>query len=66
MNQSLALLYKVPGVLEDIQDQVGECVGLFFIIVAHTFFDTVLGDTFLFDYFPLTAEPFVYYIRNKS
>lgn len=24
MNQSLALLYKVPGVLEDIQDQVGK------------------------------------------
>ncbi len=26
MNQSLGLLYKVPGVTEDIQDQVGEFV----------------------------------------
>lgn len=25
MNQSLGLLYKVPGVADDIQDQVGEC-----------------------------------------
>lgn len=24
MNQSLGLLYKVPGVADDIQDQVGE------------------------------------------
>lgn len=30
MNQSLGLLYKVPGVAEDIQDQVGE-----FIIHKH-------------------------------
>lgn len=26
MNQSLGLLYKVPGVADDIQDQVGEFV----------------------------------------
>lgn len=26
MNQSLGLLYNVPGVTEDIQDQVGELV----------------------------------------
>lgn len=24
MNQSLGLLYKVPGVADDIQDQIGE------------------------------------------
>lgn len=27
MNQSLGLLYKVPGVADDIQDQVGEFIG---------------------------------------
>lgn len=29
MNQSLGLLYKVPGVADDIQDQVGEFVSAF-------------------------------------
>lgn len=60
MNQSLALLYKVPGVLEDIQEEVGECVcvgGLSLLIVAHVLFNTVLADTFRFDNFPLTTEP---------
>lgn len=26
MNQSLSLLYKVPYVAEEIQDEIGECV----------------------------------------
>lgn len=31
MNQSLGLLYKVPGVADDIQDQVGEFVFHIFV-----------------------------------
>jgi len=27
MNQSLSLLYKVPYVAEEIQDEIGECLG---------------------------------------